>query len=348
MTVWLVRSGKYGERESFALDNGLAVIGWDELDDLSALKERADLQKELAAVYADEKPKTLTNWESQIWPFVRLMENGDLVVMPLKSRSAIAIGRIAGPYVHRADLADNRHTRAVKWQAEVPRAKFAQDLLYSFGSFMTVCSIHRNNAEARIIAVLAGRSDPGLGGAAPAAGKPAASADGAIASADDADAGVDLEAVAGDAIRRRISSAFKSHRLAALIGAILDAQGYAVFVSPPGADGGVDILAGKGALGFDAPRLAVQVKSQDSRTDVATLRELQGVMKQFGATQGLLVAWGGVTTALRKEALRQYFDIRIWDDGDVIRELKQYYDRLPDDLQTDLPLRRIWILADEA
>ena len=56
-------------------------------------------------------------------------------------------------------------------------------------------------------------------------------------------------------------------------------------VSPPGADGGVDILAGKGPLGFDPPRLVVQVKSQDAPVDVGVLRELQGVMHQFNADQ---------------------------------------------------------------
>jgi hypothetical protein len=31
MTLWGIRSGKYGERETFALENNLAVVGWDEL-----------------------------------------------------------------------------------------------------------------------------------------------------------------------------------------------------------------------------------------------------------------------------------------------------------------------------
>ena len=35
MTVWLVRDGKYGEREMLALEQALSVIGWEELPDLS-------------------------------------------------------------------------------------------------------------------------------------------------------------------------------------------------------------------------------------------------------------------------------------------------------------------------
>ena len=160
MTLWLVRSGKYGERESLALDKGVAVIGWDDLPDLSSLKTRESLYAALESTNPDEKGKTLSNWESQLWPFGHMMAKGDLVVMPLKSRAAIAIGRIIGDYTYRTDLGKARHTRPVEWLKEVQRSSFAQDLLYSFGSFMTVCRVHRNNAEARVAAVLAGKPDP--------------------------------------------------------------------------------------------------------------------------------------------------------------------------------------------
>jgi len=43
------------------------------------------------------------------------------------------------------------HYRDVEWFAlDIPRDRFDQDILYSFGAFMTVCAIHRNNAEERI------------------------------------------------------------------------------------------------------------------------------------------------------------------------------------------------------
>jgi restriction system protein len=108
--------------------------------------------------------------------------------------------------------------------------------------------------------------------------------------------------MAKDQRREFVGRKFKGHDLAHLVGAILEAQGYKIRTSPEGPDGGVDIIAGKGILGFDPPRLAVQVKSQESPVDVKVLRELQGVMKNFGAEQGLIVAWGGFTNAVLKEA----------------------------------------------
>ncbi|MCA3160349.1 MAG: restriction endonuclease [Burkholderiales bacterium] len=349
MTLWVVRSGKYGEREALALDNGLAVIGWDELPDLAKLKSREDLRASLEDAYAGSPAKTLSNWESQLWPFAHVMETGDLVVMPLKSRSAIVIGRVSGPYNLRKDLGQARHTRPVEWIKEVPRSAFAQDLLYSFGSFMTVCRVARNSAEQRVLAVLAGKADPMLSGSlaeVPQGQKSLASGQN-IVMPEEATASVDLAQVADDAIRLRIGTAFKGHKLSTLVGAILETHGYRVVVSPPGADGGVDIVAGKGALGFDDPRLVVQVKSQDSPVDVTVLRELQGVMRQYGAEQGLLVAWGGVTRALEKEARRLFFEIRIWDAGDIVHAVQFAYGSLSDAIQAELPMKRIWILAEQ-
>jgi restriction system protein len=313
---------------------------------LGSFKTRDDLRAGLQAFHPDASPKTLSNWESQLWPFAHVIQKGDLVVMPLKTRSAIAIGRVSGDYAFRTDLGTARHTRAVTWLSEVPRAAFAQDLLYSFGSFMTVCRVARNNAQARVEAVLDGKPDPEL--AAGTRLKPLphqkAEASNGIEPAD-APEDIDIALIAEDRIRMRLGTVFKGHKLSTLIGAVLTTEGYRVAISPPGADGGVDIVAGKGPLGFDHPRLIVQVKSQDSAVDASVLRELQGVMQQHGADHGLLVAWGGVTKALAREAQRLFFKIRIWDAGDVVRAVQASYETLPEDMQSELPLARIWVLA---
>lgn len=110
----------------------------------------------------------------------------------------------------------------------------------------------------------------------------------------------------------------------------------------------MDILAGKGLLGFDTPRLAVQVKSGDNPIDIRVLRELQGVLKNFGAEQGLLVAWGGYKSSVEKETSRLFFEIRIWDSEDLVRMIQLYYEDLPEDIQVELPLKRIWALIQSA
>ena len=53
MTVWLVRAGRYGERETLALEQGLSVIGWEEVPDLSGVTSRAALEELVRATYPD-------------------------------------------------------------------------------------------------------------------------------------------------------------------------------------------------------------------------------------------------------------------------------------------------------
>ena len=89
---------------------------------------------------------------------------------------------------------------------------------------------------------------------------------------------LDLERLSKDQIATLIGRKFRGHEMARLVDAVLKAQGYTTFVSPPGPDKGVDILAAPGPLGFGKPRICIQVKSQDSPVDSPTLNQLIGSM----------------------------------------------------------------------
>ena len=111
----------------------------------------------------------------------------------------------------------------------------------------------------------------------------------------------------------------------------------------------MDILARRRALGPDDPKLCVQVKSSSSSADVTVFRGLQGTMATFQADEGLPVSWGGFNQALTKEARLSFFSVRLWDADDVLAALQRNYDRLPEELQKELPLKRVWALvADES
>ena len=153
--------------------------------------------------------------------------------------------------------------------------------------------------------------------------------------------------VAHDQILEYIAARFSGHAFARLVGAVLQAEGFITQVAGPGPDGGVDILAAKGPLGFDGPHICVQVKSSKGREDVTTLRALQGTMKTFNATQGLLVCWGGFTKAVHREARQSFFQIRLWSASEVVDSIYQNYDRLPEKIQAELPLERVWMLVSD-
>lgn len=337
----MVRLGKFGEQEAHALDAGELVTGWV-LSDISALQSREQLLEALAVSYDHEKPGTLKNWAVQLNQFLHGVSEDDLAIVPLKTTGQIAIGKFTGSYFHK----DRDHpARAIQWLVtDLPRSAVKQDLLYSLGATQTVCEISRNEAVRRFSALAETRSDPGPNLMLTPPGKiPAPSA----ATTEIEDAGADLGQIARDQIERHISANFVGHAFTRLIAAILEAQGYRVRVSPPGSDRGVDIVAGLGALGFDGPRLVVQVKSGDVVADQPALQGLLGCIQDTHAEHGLMVAWSGFTPPVRQRTNELYFRVRLWGREEVLDALFSVYETLPEGIRAELPLQRIWTLVPE-
>lgn len=69
-------------------------------------------------------------------------------------------------------------------------------------------------------------------------------------------------------------------------------------------------------------------------------------MPTHGAEQGLLVAWGGLTKPARDALKNQRLRVRVWEAGDVVDAALRTYDRLPEEIRTQVPLRRVWMLSD--
>ena len=343
MAIWLVRAGSHGEYEQKFIQDNRVYVTWDGLNvNLLPRADRQQLMTVLTERYPDSKPKVILNWASQIWPFAHEIKKGDLVVLPLKAQPTIQIGEIIGEYQYEpAGPNPFFHWRAVKWNAEgIPRAHFGKDLLYTFGALLTICRVQRNNAEARISAMRANGWKPE---SIVTATKATVSA--MTPATDEAAEDTDLEELAKDQIRQLIAANFKGHHLARLVAAILKAQGYTTFQSPEGPDGGADILAGGGQLGFGAPRLCVEVKSEDAPIGRETVDKLLGAVTKFGAQEGLFVSWSGFKRTVQKELAASFFRVRLWSQEDLLEALFAQYDHLDEDIKVALPLKRIWTVA---
>lgn len=66
MAIWLVRAGSHGEWEDLALEQGLALIGWEDLPDLSGVTSREALQALCHEIYPNQKLNTIRNWVGQV------------------------------------------------------------------------------------------------------------------------------------------------------------------------------------------------------------------------------------------------------------------------------------------
>jgi len=340
MSLWMVRGDKYGQQQDMALEHGFAYARFIEVPDLSKATTREDVLELCREAFPEGSEARLRNYAAQLFAFAYRINKGYLVAMPLRAKPQIAIGRSIGLYKYRKDIGEVYHTVPVEWiRVDIPRTAFGQDLLYSFGAFMTVCQIQRNNAEARVLEIMKGNKDPGF--------SLKKQRDEVSEGAEEEEGLPDVEQLARDQILAYLEQHFKGHELSRLVDAVLQAEGYVTKLSAPGPDGGVDILARRGALGFEGPKLCVQVKSSQSSSDVNILRSLQGTMQTFQADQGLLVSWGGFTKSLENEARLSYFSVRLWDANDLMEAILKNYDRLPEELQNELPLKRTWALVIE-
>ena len=332
MTFWLVRADKHGEQEEGVLENNIVAIGWNDLPDLSKIENKEELKKLYVDLFGPNKKMHLANVVGQIWRFAKEINKGDLVALPLKRKSGIAIGEITGDYEFKEIAPNIKHIRKVNCIKTFPRSSFDQDLLFSLGAFMTVGQIKRNDAEARVRKMLKGEFTSRK-----------LEEDVEIESSE-----LDLEQYSRDKITKFIERKFAGHDLSRLIDEILIAKGYTTKLSPPGPDEGVDILAGSGPLGFESPRICVQVKSSPTPVDVRIVRELDGVVKSFKAEHGLLVAWGGINGKAEQEISRSFFSIRLWDQDKIVDELMKNYENLDDSIKAEIPLKKIWTLVEES
>ena len=130
-----------------------------------------------------------------------------------------------------------------------------------------------------------------------------------------------------------------------LVAALLRGMGYFVeWVSPPGPDGGIDILAHTDPLGAKGPRILVQVKHRDSKATVEQLRSFLAILGDSDV--GLFVSTEGFTSeAERAGRSQERRRIMLIDLKRLFDLWVQHYPQIPDADRGLLPLRPIYYLA---
>ena len=326
MAVWVVRAGRWGEYEERFMTEGLVGI------DFGVRKSAADFSsRESLREHAPTR-----NAADQLWNFMKEIRVGDMVVLPRKSPRVISIGKVTGAYQYRDDL-EAPHVRPVVWDAQdISRSSFDQDLLNSMGGLATVFQVRAEDAETRIAGILAKH----LGRGSTVAPQPAPPVQ------DDAEFKVDIEEQIKERIIEHIQQRISGAGFEYLVAEILQASGYYTLKTRRGADGGVDVLAGQGDMGLGQPQLCVQVKSGHHVVDLSEYNRLQGNIGSFGASHGLLVSLGGFTRQVLNENERSFFQIRLWGPDELLEQLLETYDRLPEDIRSEIPLRNRRVLIE--
>ena len=130
-----------------------------------------------------------------------------------------------------------------------------------------------------------------------------------------------------------------------IVASLLRAMGYHVsWVSPPGKDGGIDILAATDPLATRAPRIKVQVKRQASAISVDGLRSFMALLGEDDV--GIFVSVGGFTRDAASEARTQEKRrVTLIDNEELFDLWTEYYEKLDDVARRRMPLRPVYFLA---
>ena len=158
--VWLVRAGQNGEYEDAALQHGLAIVDWG-APDVTDAPSRDAIKELVRSADPDATESRIGSIASQLHSFRSEMQEGDVVVLPLKTqRPQVALGRITGSYKYGEIEGSWYHTRSVGWICrDVRPSDFGEDLQGSLQNRRTIYRMGGNEAAQQLGALLEGYQD---------------------------------------------------------------------------------------------------------------------------------------------------------------------------------------------
>ena len=327
-TLWGIHGGRDGSADPLFREKNLLALAWTALGDLSQLEaDRTAFRTALVEAYPETVAGAVPVEAGVLFRFVHEMAVGDLVAYPSREDRCIHLFEVKGPYQYDAsEGADFPHRRQAKLVKSLPRGSFSQPALNEIGAAITLFRIKSNAAE-----FLTKLADQAPEVSSPAGTEPEPEA---------TSGGLDFSESTQDFLIGRLGLHLKGHPFAHFVGHLLNLMGYRTQISPPGRDGGIDILVHSDPLGMQGPVMKVQVKSSEAQVGEKDVRDLAGLLHQD--ERGLFVTLGTYNLDARKVA-RGPRGIRLIDGPELVNLICEHYDRIDHRYRSLLPLRRAWV-----
>lgn len=327
--MWMVRAGRGGLLVDEFRTASVVAIGWIPLGDMSGLVARADFSQAVARAYPDEKPGQQAASAGQTYRFVREIAIGDHVLSYDPGERVYLVGEVTGDYEWRPGVGlEFPNVRRVNWLGQVSRDVLSIAARNSLGAISTLFLVPPAVAS-EMLAALAGERRASSSAPAPAA----------EAAEETDDLYKDVQARGFEFIKDHIS-ALDWDEMQELVAGLLRAMGYKTRISPSGSDRGKDIVASPDGLGFEDPRIVVEVKHRSAAMGSQEIRSFLG--GRHDNDKGLYVSTGGFTRDARYEAERGRIPVTLMDLDDLVKSLLEHYEKLDVEMQRLVPLRRIY------
>lgn len=327
--TWMVRAETGGQLFDFFKEKSVVAIGWVDIGSLDDLTGRDEIAAALNSVWPDWKPRTLSMNTGQLFRFRNEIKTGDRVVTYDPSRRQYLLGTVSGDYRFDESVDElYANVRPVNWDGEVSRDLLSVSSKNSLGAISTLFLIPDHAAADLERALKTG---------APAEEDSAAGKDEETGAEEELFKDIRLRSV--EIIKDRVV-ALDWKQMQELVAGLLRAMSYKTRVSPLGPDRGKDIVASPDGLGFESPRIVVEVKHQKGTIGAPEIRGFLG--GRHADDKGLYVSTGGFTKEARYEAERANIPLMLMTIDDLVKTLIEHYDNLDIETKQLLPLKRVY------
>jgi restriction system protein len=329
MVMWGIHAGRTGDADAL-FKKGYIGIGWERIRNLTEISpNRDEFKREVSEAYPHFKPGAIPVAAGQLFRFCYEAKVGDYVVYRSKTDHLIHIGQISSPYEYRPDIEPGYpHVRRAKWIKSVGPVQVTQGARYEIGSAMSFFQVRNFTDE--WIAILteqegqkpepdetSGEDDPTVGLVAE-----------------------EIEELTKDFVLKNLAQELKGHPFAEFMAHLLERMGYRTRLSPPGADGGIDIIAHKDELGFEPPLIKVQVKSGAGKVGQPEVSALLGTLSP--GEFGLVVTLSQFTPQAIAFA-KNKANLRLLDSDDILSLTLEHYEDLDSRYKAVIPLKRVFV-----
>lgn len=324
--MWMIRAGRSAVLVQDFEEKNYVGVGWRELEDLSDVKNRAELENLFKDAYPETTGAKFRMQYGQIARFRFEIQKGDYAITYNPEYRHYPVGKIVSDYQYIPDSPGGyNHIYKVEWLGKISRDKLTLATKNTVGAIMTLFLLNET-ARDEFLQLLAG-------------GEPAVETE-------DADAPSELDDIKRDVIERAFE--FIKDRILKLdwdemqelMAGILRAMGYKTRVSTPGPDRGADIIASPDGLGLEQPRIRVEVKHRSETIGAPALRSFIGGLR--ANDRGLFVSTGGFTREARYEAERSTVPVTLIDIDELADLLIRNYDNADTETKALIPLVKLY------
>ena len=324
-TVWMVRAGEGGQYLEDFISGGIVALGLEALDAISPSEDRETIAQRIREAYPSWSKGKTSIWAGQLYRFVSQIKEGDKVLTYDTSRRIYHLGEItSGPGHDPTKFADMPEYREVRWESEIPRDQLSTTTKNSLGAISTLFQLPDHAAQ-EVLKASQGESQ--------------VEESETVAEEVEESALANIRSQAQEFIKDRISK-LDPDNMERLIAALLRSMGYKTRITPIGPDRGVDIMASPDGLGFEQPRIIVEVKHRGEAMGSQAIRSFLGGRHQ--EDKGLYVSTGGFTKDARYEADRAYIPLTLMDLDGLVTTLLEHYENLDEEGKTLIPLTKVY------